>query len=1296
MCRIVMEIASNTPRNTTQSDDDLLEVCALDLYEDTLQLLQLYYEVVPLMCLAANFDCSRLLDDAVMSSDVKGTVSNAATVLRSMQVFRCSLKVSNSNLLGNEDELVKLLTNCIVVKDWESAVKRSALTKLLLLTSSIDESISQAAKHLLIDILLSSGLFEGHGIVDSALIAELNVWVETCKQSLSSVLLIELLLRYASAWNISFAITAQQIYSESSASDCALAPISPVMFALLTIVCGDLSLCHSLPNHIKKHLSNGRVTSGGFFDKFLNGFYISSLSLFEHALVCRMIHEVHDSSYIRVIRTVCSRLLSGNAGMSELVFSVLDRTELAFLQSTEVVDSTATCISEDSLLSASSVAPLRHDVSSYLTASTDCRNAYSSLWMRCACLHLQNLIEVCDQTQLSAIHAMLAHETARCKHTHPQLRILTFQRVCRLLFSLMAAESMCNHEGGMYDSVASSAVHLIVELIRLSGCASSYLTIVNDCNLVDLLHDHLSPHIVKLMLQLSEMYRKFITPTSEVLHCIWERLYTALIDRVKNNEIFEQGSDMLRLLRCLSVIHPASSLASLLIQHSLDGVNMSEDLISVKHLKRAKSTNGVVSLARVDTMAGSMFEEFPSSIFKELISAFITSDLSATGSYFVSGVSTTLDTQMNLVSYLDFRSFFSQMAFTSTLTSDEWLGVLKVMGSCSISNLIDQSNTDSSTFIRCVLGTSASWARGYFTSTLGSSAALLSQSNNCLPLTSLSYTDLVAGFQLVLISFEDVAERSYFSAYLSLLERENALSGDFFLNAATVLCFPKRGASISVFESVILCPSLVIAMDRIDCTDATAVKAWINVFQKTLIFLLHSVITSVSGLHDSKERCISASAVTCSFLENIKFLISLQLNDSWAVELKSIDSTFLRKLLNKLVKTLLKHSLNEEDVFMFLSSLISQLDSQIMTVFNVFLYPTSVDSYSPSTILNMMLGHSKFISALSSNDSELGNLPLLRMILQIISFLTCTVFELESESVQILLESIIPLYKTTLAESDRIISRIVFLLSSHDRCPPLHLLLMSAGKTSFISFDWLASLSSMTMIYSSLANFPLDRCIFPPPFHIESEASKYEYITLLSSKFDTVVSKFQSSEKTDSLAPSLPHTDDLYEFVNFGSVYDPSFWVPAIHLTLSFGEQSIRTLASSGMLLQLFLSLGSICPITRAYALAALQLVHTYLRKQTADHDASFRERPQILLLVEFLRDSIDQDMCELSPYPPRVPPVIAHFLGKSSVHLLQPNHELFGKMNKYILSRPHCDMKDVPLVQHYSYALNCLLYNCV
>ena len=64
---------------------------------------------------------------------------------------------------------------------------------------------------------------------------------------------------------------------------------------------------------------------------------------------------------------------------------------------------------------------------------------------------------------------------------------------------------------------------------------------------------------------------------------------------------------------------------------------------------------------------------------------------------------------------------------------------------------------------------------------------------------------------------------------------------------------------------------------------------------------------------------------------------------------------------------------------------------------------------------------------------------------------------------------------------------------------------------------------------------------------------------------------------------------------------------------------------------------------------------------------------------MNFIRNSIDST-APSSSGPKQFPSVISLFLSRAALHLLQPTHELFSKINKYLLSRPFVDYKDVPL----------------
>ena len=163
-------------------------------------------------------------------------------------------------------------------------------------------------------------------------------------------------------------------------------------------------------------------------------------------------------------------------------------------------------------------------------------------------------------------------------------------------------------------------------------------------------------------------------------------------------------------------------------------------------------------------------------------------------------------------------------------------------------------------------------------------------------------------------------------------------------------------------------------------------------------------------------------------------------------------------------------------------------------------------------------------------------------------------------------------------------------------------------------------------------------------------------------------------EDSDTYVPSV----DVYSGCT-DKVYDPSFWLPALHYTLSQKSHSVRQLANTGALSLVIAGISSRCPVLRAIAISALQRIIELARQQTPDKDAGFRERPQLLLLLNFIRNSIDSS-APSSSGPKQFPSVISLFLSRAALHLLQPTHELFSKINKYLLSRPFVDYKDVPL----------------
>jgi hypothetical protein len=155
--------------------------------------------------------------------------------------------------------------------------------------------------------------------------------------------------------------------------------------------------------------------------------------------------------------------------------------------------------------------------------------------------------------------------------------------------------------------------------------------------------------------------------------------------------------------------------------------------------------------------------------------------------------------------------------------------------------------------------------------------------------------------------------------------------------------------------------------------------------------------------------------------------------------------------------------------------------------------------------------------------------------------------------------------------------------------------------------------------------------------------------------------------------------DDLSH--DSSTIYDPSFWLPCIHYCLMTHRLSVRLMASKGILSYLIVTLSSHCSLLRTYALACLTMVRDLIEEQHAEVDPSFRERPQLKLLLQFIRDAIPTDVQKThADEPIQLPFTTSIFLARAAMILLQPAHENYSKTNRYLVRRPFCDIKDIPL----------------
>ena len=149
-------------------------------------------------------------------------------------------------------------------------------------------------------------------------------------------------------------------------------------------------------------------------------------------------------------------------------------------------------------------------------------------------------------------------------------------------------------------------------------------------------------------------------------------------------------------------------------------------------------------------------------------------------------------------------------------------------------------------------------------------------------------------------------------------------------------------------------------------------------------------------------------------------------------------------------------------------------------------------------------------------------------------------------------------------------------------------------------------------------------------------------------------------------------------------VYDPAFWLPALLQALTHEEIiPVREIANSGLIGVVLAALSSVCPLIRVYARACLSIVLGACKSKAAERDVSFRERPQFIQLLHFVCNSITSNSFESDAgllKCPRISTSTSVFLGRASLHLFVPSHELYSKINKYLLAKPFLDEKDVPL----------------
>lgn len=1143
----------------------------------------------------------------------------------------------------------------MVHREWDSELKRSGLSRLLLLTSCTHKEVAASAKALVTFLLRRSGLFEGHGHVSHELSVEASLWSHSCTVSRKTALSFEILLRFAFNFTLPLCRIPTDISLEIFGN---LFPSSPVLLAAATLLQDDLRILQPhLPTHFRKQLSTSGFAIGDFWSKFRDGFQSDLREVATHVMIgcpcqirytavyaevwSRCLEDMRDSSSSSSFFNdwnVISALLTGSASPDHDYFPSLIKHEEGGIptpsQFVSVKSSASYCFDISRLL---------HDVKE--CSSDDNYRPDLQLWKAYVVIaasrsreRFLSTFEFKTLQQLRDLIQKEGRESVRVSLEYHNSSILQ----CTKLLLLMAKEDNVSLQSGdvelLHQELIKALFSAMATHLRLTNYADSSLHLMNNVDFLQLMSDE-SSHIVLAQIN-------FLTTTfalysaahkASACHTLWVEVSAYLHRQLTaGDSLSNEQSNLLWMLRNFG--DEASKAA--LLKHFFSAKEQDHTLFTVRSIP-----HGVASTGKRKMCLESYIGEVDGSVKYALASC--------SSAFF----STCLDSYTS--------------SFINDLNEKEPLNALGgVILSLNEDGLVD-FYSDPSCLGSLPLGSHqkqlAMQYRGHLTQIFNfipnSSYDTALCSNQSKELLDLCFSILQN-----VGCINDAYGSSLHKVCIALSEHQSHSVLEHFTHA---LCRLPQNECKAAVEGEMLSSLLESTSLQLDYH----LEVWCHLFEDVLFFHMDRTIEVASKLSSTDENIKSGS--------HLEIIINL-LGFSFTHEVPLESHFNLQKLksqMSKLVKTLLKHSMSNALVVDCLSAVLhlsqSKEHTSKLTIISSILKPGHEDAFYPTTVLQMILGHSKFIDLLSSGAREDSSLPsssapnknILRLLLVAVGLVLQGSQGPSGDDTVFLVEVLLGHYKCTMSITDRLIYRIISILHAAGRCAPIYALLETRGRKLSLTWEWLVQQITPAMVYSSSAHFPRHRSLLPQPFFFEAPSVKSSDSRLQMKLIDEFSHLY--NVKKEQLDFTQAEDDGHWSL----DAYDPSFVVPAVHLILRKQPlPPVRSLANCGLLSMLLLSLSGSCPLLRSYAQAALQLAHGLLLSQTADIDAAFKERPQLLLLVDFIRNAFEGSMMV-------VPPLIAQFLGRSALHLVQPHHELFGRINKYLLSRPLCDFKDVPLV---------------
>ena len=325
-------------------------------------------------------------------------------------------------------------------------------------------------------------------------------------------------------------------------------------------------------------------------------------------------------------------------------------------------------------------------------------------------------------------------------------------------------------------------------------------------------------------------------------------------------------------------------------------------------------------------------------------------------------------------------------------------------------------------------------------------------------------------------------------------------------------------------------------------------------------------------------------------------------------------------------------------------------------------------------------------------------------------------------------DAILPLlvvpWRASLSLADRLTTRLLHLHTS----PPaarVEAADLSWGSVNLgRGFEWLPAAIDPQRLELTLQHFPLARALVPERCACEAghmseddesnsdassdeihrrRAARVEPETIgargLNGSDETESARVDEDDSTDDDDDSDEMDEDDDADVQIeqdpslsARIYDPSVVLASLNAALlaapedESGDETTgssiapRRIVESGLLSLALVALGSADASMRTVACSVLERFTSLMGRDDVVRDSSFRERPQILVLLDALRAGLSSSAAEDAVVPPRISCVVALCLARTAAAALAPAADMYSALNKWVLRRPALNLDELPL----------------